>query len=74
MTLNSNDAIFNSLQAAEPEMSELPHLYWNDDETGPAHAGEYDMSDATALEIVHVKEGIAQAMWANANGHEARDN
>jgi hypothetical protein len=73
-THNPNDAIFSGTQATEPEMSELPHVYWNDDETGPSHAGEYDLSDATALEIGHVKEGIAQAMWANANGHEDGDN
>jgi hypothetical protein len=38
-THNPNDEIFISTQVAEPEMSEQPYVYGNDDEVGPSHAG-----------------------------------
>jgi hypothetical protein len=62
--------MFSSVEG--PEMSELSNTH-NDDEADPSYAGEYNMSDAVALEMGSLREEIAHVMWTNANGHQAWD-
>lgn len=73
-TRNPNDQIFNGIDAAEPETSEQPYAYGNNDEACPSHSGQYDFSSAAGIEMANFREGIAQAMWDNAHGNEDGDN
>jgi len=73
-TRNPNDQIFNDTDAAEPGMSEQPYAYGNNDEAGPSHSGQYDLSSAAGVEMSNFREDIAQAMWDNAHGNEDGDN